>query len=188
MSEVLTSDDDFLIALEDETAQLRLTTRRGLSPEEWGEGFDPYERFQALRARDERILCNEMTPLLLSVKSGGPPRYGKARRGHKGICVFPPGQFQLDIFQQSAYLCRRHLLGLLGTASLLGGRDEKGRLPARVDIEDGRWEHDKSELFVPLNRSRVTQSWLEFQGEEEDEDPESWLEFKPDSGWYWKLG
>ena len=188
VSEVLTSDDDFLIALEDETAQLRLTTRRGLSPEEWGEGFDPYERFQALRARDERILCNEMTPLLLSVKSGGPPRYGKARRGHKGICVFPPGQFQLDIFQQSAYLCRRHLLGLLGTASLLGGRDEKGRLPARVDIEDGRWEHDKSELFVPLNRSRVTQSWLEFQGEEEDEDPESWLEFKPDSGWDWKLG
>lgn len=182
--ELLTPENDFVIALEDETAQLRVNTRRGLSPDEWGERFDPYERFESLRSRDERILCNEMTPLLLSVRNGGPPRYCR-NRSHKGICVFTPGQFQLDTFQQSAYLCRRHLLGLLGAASLLGARDAKGYLPESIELEDGHWDHDACSLYFPFDPSKVTPAWLESQ---EAEEPLRWLQFRPGSGWYWKLG
>jgi hypothetical protein len=67
---------------------------------------------------------------------------GKAFLDWGGGCLFPRGRLRTQALSSRMYPNRRvGLPGLLGAASLLGGRDGKGRLPERVEIEDGHWDH-----------------------------------------------
>ncbi|HAM21929.1 MAG TPA: hypothetical protein DCQ04_06590 [Actinobacteria bacterium] len=159
--ESVPAENEAVTWLEDLTASYRLahrhptpSSRRRLSILD----------FPGIRAREERLFCNLMTPLLLAIRASKRPVVPSV---DSGLMVHRPSQFTLDSMLYLSHLSGQALRGLGVATALLAHQAEYGLLPTSLEalaipIPEGlTWSVETKCLTAPLKEHRLMSGFKE---------------------------